>query len=427
MFYGWWIVASVFVAQMFVVGFVQYAFPFVLVAVKAEFSASTTEANLAMTASGAVGMVLSPLLGPLADRWSAKGMMVIGGFVLVAALLILSVTQGIGQFVAVFAVMICAANILLGPITGQAIVTRWFTASRGRALGLAAVGTSVGGLLLPALISQWIEVWDWRLSLRALAALTTVCVFPLVIFVLRDHPSDKGLEPEGAKKLEAKKLEARNEARNKGAGAEAQEIGWSQGLSMAEILHDRSFWVIGLSFGLLIMSYSAFLSNIGLYVESMRLDPGVGPRLIQLVALFGLIGKIALGAATDRIDLRMGLWVALCLAAVGLAIFSTEPSLTVMWIAAPVLGLASGGVLPVWAGMVARCFGTENFGRVMGFMSPLIGLLVMPGFLIAGWSADTTGSFTDALQIYVGAIVLACLLLFALDMDSADKSPDAAA
>jgi hypothetical protein len=51
----------------------------------------------------------------------------------------------------------------------------------------------------------------------------------------------------------------------------------------------------------------------------------------------------------------------------------------------------------------------------------------MPGFLIAGWSADTTGSFTDALQIYVGAIVLACLLLFALDMDSADKSPDAAA
>jgi len=193
---------------------------------------------------------------------------------------------------------------------------------------------------------------------------------------------------------------------------------------MAEILRDRSFWVIGLSFGLLIMSYSGFLSNVGLYVESMNMDPGVGPRLIQLVALFGLIGKIGLGAATDRIDLRMGLWVALGLAAVGLAIFSTEPSLTVMWFAAPVLGLASGGVLPVWAGMVARCFGTESFGRAMGLMSPLVGLLVMPGFMIAGWSADTTGSFTDALQIYVGAIGLAGLLLFALDMNSAGESPE---
>ncbi|MDG2334321.1 MAG: MFS transporter [Myxococcota bacterium] len=408
MFYGWWIVASVFVAQMFVVGFVQYAFPFVLVAVKAEFSASTTEANLAMTASGAVGLVLSPLLGPLADRWSAKGMMVIGGFLLVAALLVLSVTQGIAQFVIVFAVMMCAANILLGPITGQAIVSRWFTTSRGRALGLTAVGTSVGGLVLPDLMSHWIEVWDWRMGLRALAGLTAVCVIPLTVFVLRDQPSDKGLEPEGAE--------------NTGTDAQAQEIGSGQGLSMAEILRNRSFWVIGLSFGLLIMSYSAFLSNIGLYVESMSLDPGVGPRLIQLVALFGLIGKIALGAATDRIDLRMGLWVALGLAGIGLAIFSTEPSLVMMWVAAPVLGLASGGVLPVWAGMVARCFGTENFGRTMGLMSPLIGLLVMPGFIIAGWSADTTGSFTDALQIYVGAIGLAGLLLFALDMDSTDGS-----
>ena len=407
MFYGWWVVASVFVAQMFVVGFVQFAFPFVLVAVKAEFSASTTEANLAMTASGAVGLVLSPLLGPLADRWSAKGMMVIGGGLLVAALLALSVTQGIAQFVIVFAVMMCAANILLGPITGQAIVSRWFTTSRGRALGLAAVGTSVGGLVLPDLMSHWIAVWDWRVGLRALAALTAVCVIPLTVFVLRDYPSDKGLEPEGAE--------------NAGEGAEPQEAGSGPGRSMAEILRDRSFWVIGLSFGLLIMSYSGFLSNVGLYVESMNMDPGVGPRLIQLVALFGLLG---LGAATDRIDLRMGLWVALGLAAVGLAIFSTEPSLTVMWFAAPVLGLASGGVLPVWAGMVARCFGTESFGRAMGLMSPLVGLLVMPGFMIAGWSADTTGSFTDALQIYVGAIGLAGLLLFALDMNSAGESPE---
>ena len=71
MFYGWWIVACVFMAQLFMVGFMSYTFPFVIVPVRAEFDASATQANLAMTASTVVGLWLPPLIGPLADRWSA--------------------------------------------------------------------------------------------------------------------------------------------------------------------------------------------------------------------------------------------------------------------------------------------------------------------------------------------------------------------
>ena len=71
-------------------------------------------------------------------------------------------------------------------------------------------------------------------------------------------------------------------------------------------------------------------------------------------------------------------------------------------------------MLPVWSGMVAAAFGPQNFGRAMGLMSPLIAILVMPGFLIAGWSEDTTGSFVLALRIYVGEIGLAAILLLGL-------------
>ena len=326
MFYGWWIVASVFTAQMFMVGFVQYTFPFVLVAVKDEFAASTTEANLAMTLSGAAGLVLSPLLGPLADRWSARGLMIIGTVLLVSSLGLLSMTGSILHFVAVFALTISAANIMLGPITGQALVSRWFTAQRGKALGIAAVGTSVGGLFLPWLVSQWIDLWDWREALRVLAIVMAICVIPLVLFVVRDFPSQKGLSPQGADDPDVQAaLQAAVEDRT-----------WTT----PEILKHRAFWVIGISFGLLAMSYSSFLSNVGLYVESLDMDAAVGPRLVFLVSLFGLIGKIGLGAATDRIGLRVGLWIALGLAAIGLALFSTEPGESTMGWAAALLGLA---------------------------------------------------------------------------------------
>ena len=408
MFYGWYVVASVFVAQMFMVGFVQYAFPFVLVAVKAEFVASTTEANLAMTTSGLVGVVLSPLLGPLADRWSARGLMIVGTLTLVGALLLLSVTNAMLHFVFVFAITIAAANIMLGPITGQAIVSRWFAGSRGKALGIAAVGTSVGGLILPIIVSGWIEVWDWRWALRLLSASVAFFVLPFVLFVLRDFPADKGLEPEGAEDPEVQAALA--------AAAQAPQ------LSTRDILSARAYWVIGISFGLLVMSYSAFLGNIGLYSESLGLAPDAGPRLVFLVSLFGLIGKLVLGAATDRIGLKLGLWIALGLAAVALGLFSTEPSEAVMAVGACCLGLAAGGMLPVWAGLTACCFGTASFGRAMGLMSPVIAVLAMPGFMIAGWSADTTGSFATALHVYIAGLGISASLLFALNLDPVASS-----
>ena len=52
-------------------------------------------------------------------------------------------------------------------------------------------------------------------------------------------------------------------------------------------------------------------------------------------------------------------------------------------------------------------------------MSPLIAVIIMPGFVIAGWSDDATGSFVTALRIFVMEIIVASLLLIALKLPSA--------
>ena len=407
MFYGWWIVASVFIAQLFMVGFITYAFPLIIVSVREDFGATATEINMAMTASAMVGIFLPPLVGPLVDRWSARWLMVLGAITLASSLVFLSLTQGVIQFVVVFALFMATANTLLGPITGSALVSRWFTTSRGKALGFAATGTSLGGVILPFLATDWLSAWGWRTTLQALALLTAGCVLPMLLFVLRDHPAEKGLEPEG-----------------QGAdpiGAPAGEPTDSL-LANRDILGSRSYWLMGICFGLLFMGYTALLGNLGLYVKGQGLDASVSRTLISLVAFFGFVGKIALGAASDSIGLRTGLWTSLGLAGVGIALFSVEPDYPALVVASSLLGLAAGGMLPVWGGMIAAAFGTENFGRAMGLISPLIALLVMPGFMIAGWSEDTTGSFSLGFQIFVGQIVFASVLLLGLDLDS-DSSP----
>lgn len=409
MFYGWWIVASVFTAQLFMVGFYTYGYPLIIVPVKEDFGASDKQVNLIMTFGTIVGLVAPPLIGPLVDRWSARGLMLLGTLFLITALGTLSVTQDIYQFVAAFALLVGAANVLLGPMTGSTVVSRWFTTSRGRALGIAATGTSIGGIALPRLIDAALTDWGWRSTLQALAIAVLLFVLPWMLLVLRDHPADKGLEPEGA-------AAPSPEEATRAAGAE----GWTTG----EVLASRSFWLIGCCLGLLFMSYTAVLSNLGLYVTGLGVEISAVTTLVTSIALCGLIGKIVFGYAADRIGLKVGLWIALALAGGGIGLLSLEPGYPFMVLAAVLMGLAAGGMLPVWGAMVAAAFGTVSYGRVMGLMMPVISLLVMPGFMVAGASSDATGSFSLAWQIFVGLIAFAALLLLALRLPAeSDTGP----
>ena len=64
--------------------------------------------------------------------------------------------------------------------------------------------------------------------------------------------------------------------------------------------------------------------------------------------------------------------------------------------------------------MVAAAFGTLSYGRVMGLVMPVISVLVMPGFMIAGASSDATGSFALAMQAFVAMIGMSAALLLGL-------------
>ena len=110
----------------------------------------------------ALGMVLPLFVGPLVDRWSARGLMLIGTGILVAGLLALAWAPNVIAFGIAMSTLIAAAMTLLGPIVCSAVVSRWFTASRGRALGIAAMGTSFGGMVMAPLFGLGFESIGWR-------------------------------------------------------------------------------------------------------------------------------------------------------------------------------------------------------------------------------------------------------------------------
>ena len=401
MFFGWYVVAGTFFSQMLVLGFFTYSVSLLVPLVREEFGVSMEQVMYSLAAGTFVGLFMQPVAGVMFDRYSARWLMSAGSVLLAGGLWALANTTSVTQFIVVFGVTMAMANAFSGSLATQTTISRWFTLSRGRALGIAAIGTSAGGITIPALMAWWIQTSGWRGSLENLALVVIVLLLPMMILTIRGRPSDIGQLPEGTT-------------------ADVGSPASMPALTLGDVVRKPGYWYIGLTLGLLFSVYSSTLANLASYATGLGASGAQASSLIMTVAVMGLVGKLAFGFAADKVNLKLGLWVAMGLVFAALILMASEPAYPLMLVATALLGLATGGMLPVWGAMMAKVFGLISYGRAMGLMGPLITILVMPGFAIAGRLYDATGGYQLCLQIFAAVIVVAMLLLVPLKLENSE-------
>lgn len=398
MFHGWWIVLTVFMVQLCMVGFMSYGYPLLIVEVEKEFQCGMEKMSAGAMGMTALGFVLPLVVGPLVDRWSVRGLMLIGVGLLVLGLAALAFAPGWLFWAVVMSSAISIANTLLGPIVGQAAVARWFMASRGRALGIAATGTSIGGMIMAPLFGLGFETIGWRDTLRVLLAVVAVLCLPLLLIPFRNHPRDLGLLPEGV---------------SEAAAAAAPP---PRHVPARAILSQPAFWVVSVCLGLFLGTYTALLNNVPKFAADLGAETMTISAIWFGLTVAGLIGKLTFGWLSDRISLRVGLWTAIGLTLASVLIMTTEPAIPVLAFSVALMGLAAGGILPVWGALMAKIFGIANFGQAMGLQGPVITAGALAGLALAGRVHVQTGSYVLAFQIFVGVLVAAAAVLFLLRM-----------
>jgi len=405
-FFGWYVVAGTFVAQAFVIGFFTYSVSLLVPFVREEFGVSMAEVMYSLSAGTLMGLVLMPLAGVMLDRYPVRWIMAAGTLLFAGGLWTLANTTSITQYIVVFGVTMSVANAFAGAPASQTTVSRWFTTSRGRALGISAVGTSVGGIAIPALVIWWLQTSDWRAALENLSLGIALIVLPFLVLTIRGKPADIGVLAEGGE-------------------ADATALASSPELRLADIIRHPGYWYIGITLGLLFSVYTSILANIATYAIGLGATAAQASTLIMAVAVTGILGKLVFGVAADKLNLKLGLWLSMALVIIAFLILAGEFGYPLMLLASGLMGLAAGGMLPVWGAMMARVFGLVSYGRAMGLMGPLITLMVMPGFVVTGRLFDATGSYQLCLLLFAGIIVLATPLLVPLKLSASE--PNAAA
>lgn len=392
-YYGWWVVAAVFVAEMFAIGSTSYAFGMFVIPVGSEFDLprATTNTGLVLIL---LGMGLSaPLVGRLLDRFPAQWVLTGGALVMGVGLIGIGLAQDLWLIAALLLCLVGPGAGAIGPLSAATIVSRWFQQRRGRALGITSVATSLGGAVLVPVIGFNLGLFGWRGALLIQGAIIIVVVAAIALWLVRDSPDQLGL--------------GRDDDPSAGPlnSGTAQRERWR----VRALLRDWDFWCITLAVALTFAVSQSLLATLVPYAIDMGIMPERAAWLISVLAISSILGKLFFGAVADRFDKRWLLLIVALFIVCQLAVLLWQPSFWALLLLLGVTGLATGGELPVWAALVAERFGTASYGVVMGCMNLLVTLSSLVAIRYSGKAYDVIGSYDAAFIVFILCAVVACV------------------
>ena len=377
-------VAVAFFVDFIAVGFFFYSYGVFFKAIAAEFGDSRLGVALGLTVTNAVGALAAPLVGRALDRYPLRRVMGLGAASMAMGFLLLSLVQTQIQFYLVLGLFIGFGASSMGSLATSKLVTNWFERRRGTALGIAATGVSLSGVVMPYISASIIESYGWRNGFALYGLFTFVVVVPLVLRLVVSHPRDMGLLPDGAIRS----------LPDTGDGAPSSR----PRISMRVVSRDRNFWVIVLTFSLLFCSMSTTLTHMVPRLTDMGHALPLASLVMSLCAGLGVTGKLSFGWLGDRLPMRRIMLMVILIQFTGQLIMFESRELAWFALGAALFGYGVGGVVPLQGAIVGKTFGSERFGAVLGLMRPAMFPIQILGVPFAGWVYDTTGSYAVAFQ-----------------------------
>ena len=401
-YYGYYIVAAAFVAQFVSIGIISYvAGPFMapmseeLAWTRGEYTIARSLSQLMMAATGFV-------IGGYVDRLGGRRLMLIGAAVLSLALMAHSQIQTLAHWIVLNGVVTTIGCALIGNLVVNVTLAKWFVEKRGQAVAWAAMGVSLGGVILTPWITGVIDDEGWRTAWVWLGVGTAIIMLPVAL-VMRRAPEDHGWHPDGKTNAEVE------------AGmAERARLDFEGSLTRAQALRSFSFYALVLAFGLFTINIVVIL----LHALPMMTDYGFtrtqGAATMVIASVPAMLSKPIWGYFIDKLPAKPLAAVSASFTGAALALITFCVDAQLLWptyAAFFLLGLGWGGMIPLQEVIWGSFFGRRYLGAVRAAALPFALLLgALAPYLVSVYR-DATGEYFGALLTVAGLNLLSGVLI----------------
>ncbi|MHB0869422.1 MAG: MFS transporter [Chloroflexota bacterium] len=409
-FYGWVVVASIFVV-MAVTYSVYYSFSVFFVALLEEYGwsrASTAGVFSLFVAVIGLGGVMG---GALIDRLGPSRVIPAGGLLLALGLFACSRLTQLWEFYLYFGVVCGIALALAGWVPGVTVVSRWFSAKQGVAIGIASAGIGLGIVVFVPLSQHLISTVGWRSAYLVLAGLSILGIVPQAALLRVARPEELGLRPDGAtEKMEI--VATRRPTRTR----EVVDPEWaSRRWSVGSAIRTTRFWLLTVALSLAVLTHQMIFVHQAAYLVDGGYDKMLAASVVGLVGLLSMLGKVFWGEVGDRLGRERAFTLGngvLAFSILLLVATRIAPSTELVLLYALVFALGYAATPPLLSTAAADIFQGRSFGAIYGMICVGQGFGSAFGAWVAGYIFDTTGSYMVAFGVGIASAFLSITSLW---------------
>lgn len=396
-FYGWCIIAMLFLINVVVVTFISGFWSYYQVPISTDLGVDYVQFNVSNMSSTIAGILFGIVAASRITKGNTRLFMLLGGLLAAAFLVLQSFTTQIWQLWITFALV----NFSLNAVTYTPmnyIISRWFIDKKGLVTSIVFMGGGVGGTLFATFFAGMLAEYGWRYCHRFVAVAVAVMVV-LAFLIVRKSPEEMGLEP--YRKAGSDKQDAPASA------ATASEV-VLPGVTKAEAMKLPSFWLYCLS----VVCCGMVAAGIMTQLPTALIEGGFNYAPVMATYSFcAIFAQLIMGTLYDKIGLVKGLFINAAFGIVALVIllFVGKIGVTAAFIAAGLLSF--GGVVSTLVPpLLARtCFGLKDFGGIygLGYSFFMVGCMVGP--ILSAAIRTAIGAYSIAWIVYIAIYALLAL------------------
>ena len=399
-FFGWYMVAaSVVTNTIFSAAYFQ-GFGVLIIPMERAFGWDRWVISAAMSLRQLESGIVSPAVGFLLDRFSARRLIFWSAVISGAGFIGLGFTNGIAMFFLFFVIISLGASGVSHAVTWPVIISRWFRRNRGLATGLAVTGPIFGSPLV-ILNTQIEEAYGWRAVLFGYGAIILIGI-TLLSMLVRDRPEPYGLRPDGDVPEDSSSME-----QSTGPSQRRTDIG----LTLHAVFRTKEFWLFTSYLSGTFAVNSAVQGHmIPYFQQDIGMSAAWAAVVMSFVFILSGIGRVGGGFLLDRTDYRLVLAAVAAMMTLALLYLQMMEVKTV-WATLPFafgFGVGFGCLVPMRGTVGSIMFGTRTLGGILGLLQggPIAAGVVGP--LVMGLVFDLNGNYSAAIW---GLIVISALMI----------------
>ena len=274
-------------------------------------------------------------------------------------------------------------SALFGPLTTN--ITHWFEHKKSLAVGVVSSGQGLAGMLWPPVFHHLIAAVGWRQTALIYGVFTLVAMLLLALILRQKPPTPK---PQSA-------------VSQTFADAPRSSMAIQASLSTASV-------------GCCV-AMSLPLAHVVSHVSDLGFDPARGAEVLSLMLGCSVISSLfGVGFLGGRYGGLRALFIFSTVQAILLATLAFTGSLPGIYLAAALLGLGYGGILPCYPVIVRELLPSAEAGRRTGLILLCAGGGMALGSWLGGYIFDLTGSYQMAFLIGVAFNLGNLAIIFSL-------------